>query len=161
MGREGRGGGERPYTPRVANSWLRHCLSEKKYHVLSCTWSRVSVTCSSVSSSSSLSKIHPVPGGSQTGGGDRRRARSPSVGHLSKRCGEAMRSAARSRTWRARMRDARQAMRGGCVHSTSSLKRMLRLTACDAVARATYGRLIYNTAVRSRHSYTSSCRGGP
>ena len=25
-GREGRGGGERPYTPPVANSWLRHCM---------------------------------------------------------------------------------------------------------------------------------------
>jgi len=23
---EGKGGGERPYTPLVANSWLRHCL---------------------------------------------------------------------------------------------------------------------------------------
>jgi len=24
-GREGRGAGQRPYTPPVANSWLRHC----------------------------------------------------------------------------------------------------------------------------------------
>jgi len=25
-GRKGKGGGERPYTPPVANSWLRHCI---------------------------------------------------------------------------------------------------------------------------------------
>jgi len=79
---------------------------------------------------------------SQAGGGDRRTARSASDGHLSKRCGSARRSASRSRAWRASRRVARHASRLGSLHETTSLNRVFRLTTCDAVDRATYGKLI-------------------
>jgi len=104
------------------------------------------------SSTSRRQLVDELVGETQAGGGDRRRARSASDGHLSKRCGSARRSASRSRAWRPSRRVARHASRFGCWQETTSLKRMFRLTTCDAVDRATYGKLICTTT-RARSAW--------
>ena len=127
------------------------------YYVLYSTSSWVPPAWSSATSRSKSSGqlIHPQASGSHTGDGDRRRARSARDGHLSKRSGSAIRSAARSRVWRARIRVAFHAMRLGWLQAATSLKRMLRLTACPAVDRAKYGRLIC-TATSLSNFYSAS-----